>query len=63
MQFLDHHAAVLEYAQLDAGHCLDAVIEEHYLLKCWARVDDAADAYALHDAIRHNLHVIIENKV
>ncbi|WP_237266703.1 ATP-grasp domain-containing protein [Pseudomonas sp. ADAK22] len=63
VQFLDHHAAVLEYAQLDAGHCLDADIEEHYLLKCWARVDDAADAYALHDAIRHNLHVIIENKV
>lgn len=62
-QFLDHHAAVLEYAQQDAGDCIDADIEEHYLLKCWAKVDDAADAHALHDAIRQNLHVIIENKV
>ncbi|MFL1503701.1 acetyl-CoA carboxylase biotin carboxylase subunit family protein [Pseudomonas sp. O64] len=63
LQFLEHHASVLEYAQQDAGHYIDADIEEHYLLKCWAKVDDAADAHALHDAIRQNLHVIIENKV
>ncbi|MGR3890527.1 ATP-grasp domain-containing protein [Pseudomonas sp. 1152_12] len=63
LQFLEHHASVLEYAQQDAGHYIDADIEEHYLLKCWAKVDDAADAHALHDAIRQNLHVIIENRV
>ncbi len=63
MQFLDEHLAVLEYFQQEPGNCIDADIEEHYLLKCWAKVDDAADAHAVHDAIRHNLRVIIDSKV
>ncbi|MBD8095332.1 ATP-grasp domain-containing protein [Pseudomonas fluorescens] len=63
MQFLDEHPAVLEYCQQEPGNCIDADIEEHYLLKCWAKVDDAAHAHAVHDAIRHNLRVIIDSKV
>ena len=63
MQFLDEHPAVLEYFQQEPGNCIDADIEEHYLLKCWAKVDDAAHAHAVHDAIRHNLRVIIDSKV
>ncbi|VVQ10086.1 D-alanine--D-alanine ligase [Pseudomonas fluorescens] len=63
LQFLDQNASVLEYAQQDPGNYIDADIEEHYLLKCWAMVDDAAHAHALHDAIRQNLRVIIDDKV
>lgn len=63
LEFLSQHPAVLEYAQLEPGNYIDADIEEHYLLKCWAKVDDAAYAHTLHDAIRQNLHVIIDKKV
>lgn len=62
LEWLAQQPAVLEYAQQESGHSIDADIEEHYLLKCWARVDDAAHAHAVHDAIRHNLRVIIDNK-
>ncbi len=58
--YLDRHPSVLEYAQQDPGNTIDADIEEHYLLKCWAQVDDAAHAYALHEALVHNLRVIID---
>ncbi|WP_300630449.1 ATP-grasp domain-containing protein [Pseudomonas sp.] len=61
--FLDRNVAVIEYAQQEAGHMIDADIEEHYLLKCWARVEDAAHARALHDAVSEHLHVIIDNPV
>jgi hypothetical protein len=54
---------VLEYAQQESGHMIDADIEEHYLLKCWAKVDDAADAHALHDAVTQHLRVIIDPPV
>ena len=60
VQFLDQHPSVMEYAQQDAGHFIDADIEEHYLLKCWAKVDDAADAHALHDALRQHLRILID---
>lgn len=60
LDYLDSHERVLEYAQQDAGCHIDADIEEHYLLKCWARVDDAGHAHALHDAIKQNLRVIID---
>ncbi|WP_057396852.1 ATP-grasp domain-containing protein [Pseudomonas fluorescens] len=63
MHYLDDNECVLEYAQQDAGSYIDADIEEHYLLKCWAKVDDAAHAHALHDAIRQNLRVILDNPV
>ncbi|WP_240792764.1 ATP-grasp domain-containing protein [Pseudomonas edaphica] len=62
LEWLAQQPSVLEYAQQESGHSIDADIEEHYLLKCWARVDDAAHAHAVHDAIRHNLRVIIDNK-
>ncbi len=61
LDYLDQHACVLEYAQQNAGSYIDADIEEHYLLKCWAKVDDAAHAHSLHDAIRQNLRVILDN--
>ncbi|WP_421535038.1 ATP-grasp domain-containing protein [Pseudomonas marginalis] len=60
VEYLDGHEPVLEYAQQDAGCYIDADIEEHYLLKCWAKVDDAEHAHALHDAIRRNVRVIID---
>ena len=63
LEWLAQQTSVLEYAQQESGNYIDADIEEHYLLKCWAKVDDAADAHAVHDAIRHNLRVIIDNKV
>ncbi|WP_256592278.1 acetyl-CoA carboxylase biotin carboxylase subunit family protein [Pseudomonas sp. 2995-3] len=62
LEWLAQQPSVLEYAQQESGHSIDADIEEHYLLKCWARVDDVAHAHAVHDAIRHNLRVIIDNK-
>ena len=58
--YLAENEQVLEYAQQEAGVYIDADIEEHYLLKCWAKVDDAADAHALHDAIKQHLRVIID---
>ncbi|MGZ0714883.1 ATP-grasp domain-containing protein [Pseudomonas palleroniana] len=61
MEYLDNNASVLEYAQEEPGRAIDADIEEHYLLKCWVKVDDAAHARALHDAIKQNLRLIIEN--
>jgi biotin carboxylase len=63
LEWLAQQPSVLEYAQQESGHFIDADIEEHYLLKCWAKVDDAAHAHAVHDAIRHNLRVIIDDKV
>ncbi|WP_248752723.1 ATP-grasp domain-containing protein [Pseudomonas sp. MWU15-20650] len=59
VQCLDRNPSVLEYAQLAPGHFIDADIEEHYLLKCWAKVDDAAHARALHDEIQQDLHILI----
>ncbi|AZF25963.1 acetyl-CoA carboxylase biotin carboxylase subunit family protein [Pseudomonas sp. R2-60-08W] len=63
MEYLERNAAVLEYAQQEPGHMIDADIEEHYLLKCWAKVDGAADAHALHDAVTQHLRVIIDPPV
>ncbi|WP_439862704.1 ATP-grasp domain-containing protein [Pseudomonas antarctica] len=62
LAFLDDSPSVLEYAQQDGGHFIDADIEEHYLLKCWARVDGADHAHAVHDAIRQHLRVIIDHQ-
>ena len=61
VEFLEQNVAVLEYAGQEPGHLIDADIEEHYLLKCWAKVADAADARALHDAVGQHLRVIIDN--
>jgi len=58
--YLDDHPAVVEYAVQEAGGYLDADIEEHYLLKCWAKVDGVAHACALHDAVRQNLNAVID---
>lgn len=63
VQFLNQHASIMEYAQQDPGHSIDADIEEHYLLKCWAKVDDAVDAHALHDALGRHLRVLIDPPV
>jgi biotin carboxylase len=63
LSYLDDNEWVLEYAEQDAGSYIDADVEEHYLLKCWARVNDAAHAHALHDGIRQNLRAIIDNPV
>ncbi|MNW08124.1 hypothetical protein D3C71_2048540 [compost metagenome] len=62
-EFLEHNAAVLEYALQEPGHYVDADIEEHCLVKCWARVDGAVHAHALHDAVGQHLQVVIEKPV
>lgn len=63
LQFLDQHRSVLEYAPQDPGHYIDADIEEHYLLKCWAQVGNADDAHALHDALQQHLRILIDPPV
>jgi biotin carboxylase len=60
VSFLEHNDSIVEYAQQDPGSYMDAEIEEHYLLKCWARVDDAAHASTLHEELLHRLQPIIE---
>lgn len=62
-EFLEHNAAVLEYALQEPGHYVDADIEEHCLVKCWARVDGAVHAHALHDAIGQHLQAVIDKPV
>ena len=63
VEFLEHNAAVLEYALQEPGHYVDADIEEHCLVKCWVKVDGAADAQVVHDAICQHLQVVIEKPV
>ncbi|MGC5701705.1 ATP-grasp domain-containing protein [Pseudomonas sp. NFXW11] len=63
VDYLDQNACVVEYAVQDAGSYIDADIEEHYLLKCWAKVEGAAQAHALHAAVSDNLSAIIENTI
>lgn len=60
VSFLEHNESVVEYAQQNPGSYIDAEIEEHYLLKCWARVNDAAHALTLHQEILNRLQPVIE---
>ncbi|WP_460370811.1 ATP-grasp domain-containing protein [Pseudomonas sp. Tul1A2] len=62
VDFLKGHEAVVEYAVQEPGGYIDADIEEHYLLKCWVKVDNAAQAHAMHDAVMHNLSAIIDQR-
>ncbi|MDU8617101.1 ATP-grasp domain-containing protein [Pseudomonas syringae] len=60
VSFLECSDSIVEYAQQDPGSYMDAEIEEHYLLKCWARVNDAAHASTLHKELLHRLQPVIE---
>ncbi|WP_207848117.1 MULTISPECIES: ATP-grasp domain-containing protein [unclassified Pseudomonas] len=62
VDYLQGHDAVVEYAVQEPGSHIDADIEEHYLLKCWVKVDGAAQAHSLHDAVMHNLSAIIDKR-
>lgn len=59
LELLDDCDGVEEYAVQESGGYLNADIEEHYLLKCWVSVDDAAHAHALHEHFRACLKPII----
>lgn len=63
VNYLDDNEWVLEYAVQGVGSYIDADIEEHYLLKCWAKVNSAAHAHAVHEAVIQNLCAIIDNPV
>jgi biotin carboxylase len=52
LPFVAHHPEILQHATVYAADTyVDAEIEEHYLLKGWAKVNDAAHAHALHDDV------------
>ena len=56
LAFVANHPEILQYATAyEVGTYVDAEIEEHYLLKGWAKVNDAAHAHALHDEVLMNL--------
>ncbi|QBF25665.1 ATP-grasp domain-containing protein [Pseudomonas tructae] len=61
--YLKGNESIVEYAQQAPGSYLDAEVEEHYLLKCWAHVEDAAAASVLHDALVRQVRPVIEQSV
>jgi biotin carboxylase len=63
LQFLEDKVWMQEYAVHETGSYINADIEEHYLLKCWAKVDGANHARALHEHFRQHLRAVIDNAV
>ncbi|PHM66664.1 hypothetical protein Xsto_00993 [Xenorhabdus stockiae] len=59
MEYIKNNACVIECRTQPAGCYINAETEEHYLIRCWAKVDNAFHAYALHDEIIQHVKPII----
>lgn len=59
MEEVNKISAILEYEVHATNTYVDANIEEHYLFKCWAKVDGKDAAQALHDDMVTTLLPII----
>ncbi|HCM1977426.1 TPA: ATP-grasp domain-containing protein [Salmonella enterica subsp. houtenae serovar 47:z36:-] len=60
LSFVEHHPDILEFDQFPSGSPVSPDIEEYYLLKCWARVKNAADAKSLYQKISEQIKPVIE---
>ncbi|PHM47823.1 ATP-grasp domain-containing protein [Xenorhabdus miraniensis] len=59
IEHMKNHPNVIECIPQPAGCYINAETEEHYLLKCWAKVDNASDAHALHQEMIEHVNPII----
>ncbi|MBD2809378.1 ATP-grasp domain-containing protein [Xenorhabdus sp. Vera] len=59
IEHMKNHPNVIECIPQPAGYYINAETEEHYLLKCWAKVDNASGAHALHQEMLEHVKPII----
>ncbi|MDR0217440.1 MAG: ATP-grasp domain-containing protein [Enterobacteriaceae bacterium] len=59
IEYIKQNPCVIECLSQSAGCFINAETEEHYLLRCWAKVHDATHARALHDEILAHVKPII----
>lgn len=60
LHHLENHPQILEFEQLPCPALVDSDAEEHYLLKCWAKVKGKADAVALYQEVLDHASPIVE---
>ncbi|WP_340616267.1 ATP-grasp domain-containing protein [Xenorhabdus entomophaga] len=59
IEHMKNHPNVIECIPQPADCYINAETEEHYLLRCWAKVDDTSDAHALHQEMIEHVNPII----
>ncbi|WP_338803693.1 2OG-Fe dioxygenase family protein [Xenorhabdus griffiniae] len=59
IEHMKNHPNVIECISQPTDYYINAETEEHYLLRCWAKVDDASDAYSLHQEMLEHVYPII----
>ncbi|WP_280176136.1 ATP-grasp domain-containing protein [Xenorhabdus innexi] len=59
IEYIQNNPCILECRTQPVGCDINAETEEHYLLRCWAKVDDASHARALHNEIIQYVKPII----
>ncbi|MHA6195096.1 hypothetical protein ACX3YG_12070 [Pseudomonas wadenswilerensis] len=57
---LQSRSEILEFAQLEDGTVVTSETEEHYLLKCWARVENSIFAEKMYSEISNLIRPTIE---
>ncbi|MEQ1969511.1 ATP-grasp domain-containing protein [Xenorhabdus nematophila] len=59
IEHMKNHPNVIECIPQPADYYINAETEEHYLFRCWAKVNDASDACALHQEMLEHVKPII----
>ncbi|WP_332460349.1 ATP-grasp domain-containing protein [Xenorhabdus lircayensis] len=59
IEHIKNHPNVIECIPHPADCYINAETEEHYLLRCWAKVGDASNAHALHQEMLEHVKPII----
>ncbi|CDL83287.1 ATP-grasp domain-containing protein [Xenorhabdus szentirmaii] len=59
IEYMKNHPHVLECIPQPANYNINAETEEHYLLRCWAKVDGSSHAHALHQEMIEHVKPII----
>ncbi|OTA18369.1 hypothetical protein Xvie_00189 [Xenorhabdus vietnamensis] len=59
IEHIENHPNVIECIPQPANYYINSETEEHYLLRCWAKVNDASDAHALHQEMIEHVKPII----
>ena len=59
LDYLDGQESILKYDYYPSYNMVNAEVEENYLLKCWAKVDNMSQAIENYTALLHNVTPII----
>ncbi|CDL79828.1 ATP-grasp domain-containing protein [Xenorhabdus cabanillasii] len=59
IEYIKNNPHVIECLSQPAGYDINAETEEHYLFRCWAKVNDASHAHTLHNEMIEHVKPIV----